>query len=441
MKNDADWPTYRNDGERSGWTKTKISADLQPKWRNKIGGTLTSPTVSSGKVYVSRVDSHTVYALSAASGKVVWSRTAGGPVDSPPTIYRGLVVFGCRDGHVYCLRADDGELVWRFLAAPSNRLLMAPEGLESVWPVHGSVLIRDGRVWLAAGRSSYLDDGIYLYALDLQSGNPVFVRQMDGRDPKSWTTPKTGRNAAMRNRLPGTLPDILSTSGDRVFMGWTCFDTEGRPLDDLEPHIFSTTGFLDDSWWHRTYWQYGSWMRGGFGGWPRAARQNPAGRLLVANEDYIFGFGRSHYDSGNPKDVHAGHVGVVKDGYQDIGRIDYTRNPYRLFCAVKPQARKTAKQPGTEYKWQKSVPMVVRAMLLADQSLFIAGPPAGKNLSGLAKLDTVQQGVLSCVSTDDGNILSSYDLTSTPLLDGMAAAHGILYISTTDGNVLCLGEK
>lgn len=365
----------------------------------------------------------------------------GGPVDSPPTINNGLVVFGCRDGYVYCLRADDGELVWRFLAAPEDRLMMAPEGLESVWPVNGSVLVRDGQVWFAAGRSSYLDGGMYLQALDLKSGNPVFVRKLDGRDVESWTVKTTNRNRSTRNRLPGTLPDILSTSGDCVFMGWTCFDTKGRLLDDIEPHIFSTTGFLDDSWWHRTYWQYGSWMRGGFGGWPQAARKNPAGRLLVSNQEEIFGFGRSQYDAGNPKDVHAGHVGVVKDGYQDIGRIDYSRNPYRLYCAVNPQLKKSAKQPAVEYKWQTTVPMVVRAMLLADETLFIAGPPAGKNLSGLAKLGTTQRGELSAVSAIDGGVTTTYELTSDPVLDGMAAAQGRLYISTTDGNVLCMAGR
>jgi outer membrane protein assembly factor BamB len=446
IENPQDWPTYRKDNRRSGWTKSKVPADLSARWQKKIGGPplggkLTSLTISSGRVYVSHLDSHTVYALDAGSGEVSWSRTVGGPVDSPPTICRGLVVFGCRDGHVYCLRAGDGELVWRFLAAPADRLLMAQDGLESVWPVHGSVLIRDDQVWFAAGRSSYLDGGICLYALDLKSGNPVFVRRLDGRNPETWSTPKTGRPGATRNRLPGTLPDILSTSGDRVFMGWTCFDTEGRLRDVLEPHVFSTTGFLDDSWWHRTYWQYGSWMRGGFGGWPRAARQKPAGRLLVAGDDYIFGFGRSHYDPGNPKDVHAGHVGVVKDGYQDIGRIDYSRNPYRLFCAVKPEVSKSAKRSAIEYKWQKTVPIVVRAMLLADEKLFIAGPPAGRNLSGLAKLGTPQRGMLSAVSATDGDVLTTHKLESDPVLDGMATADECLYISTTDGNVLCLGRK
>ena len=74
--------------------------------------------MADGKLFVSSVNAHTVYALEAGSGKQLWSFTAGGRVDSPPTIWQGRVLFGSADGHVYQLRAGDGALVWRFRAAP-----------------------------------------------------------------------------------------------------------------------------------------------------------------------------------------------------------------------------------------------------------------------------------------------------------------------------------
>jgi hypothetical protein len=131
---------------------------------------------------------------------------------------------------------------------------------------------------------------------------------------------------------------------------------------------------------------------------------------------------------------------LIKDTYQDMGRVDYPQNPYRLFCAVRPQAGRTnqGKQRKIEYKWQTSVPMLVRGMLLANQTLFIAGSHVGKNLKGLAELDTVQRGQLWAVSVINGEKLAEYSLTATPVLDGMAAANECLYISTIDGNVLCL---
>jgi hypothetical protein len=404
---------------------------------------LTSLTIGAGKVYVSRIDAHAVYALDIDTGQVAWSRTVGGPVDSPPTFCRGLVVFGCRDGRVYCLRASDGELAWRFHAAPEERLLMAPDGIESVWPVHGSVLVRDEVVWLAAGRSSYLDGGIRLDALELQSGKPVVTKRLDGREPESWLVANTGRGRAVRNRMPGTLPDILSTSDDLLFMGWTCFNSDGDLVDVVKPHLFSATGFLDDSWWHRTYWQYGAWMRGGFGGWPQAARQAPAGRLLVVNDDTVFGFGRSKYDAGNPEAVHAGHIGVIKDGYQDSGRVDHSQNPYRLYSRAKPDAAnvKKGKRGMAQYRWQTSVPILVRAMLLADRTLFIAGPHAGRNNRGLSELDTMQPGQLCALSAAEGKMLANYQLAAAPVFDGMAATAARLLVSCTDGTVSCFADR
>jgi len=436
-----DWPTYRKDAARSGRTAAKVAAEIRPAWETKIGGRLTSLTVGGGRVFVSRIDGHTVHALDVDSGEVVWSRTVDAPVDSPPTVSRGLVVFGCRDGWVYCLQASDGELAWRFRAAADERCLMAPDGIESVWPVHGAVLVRDGLVWFAAGRSSYLDGGIRLFAIELASGKPVVTKLLDGRDPDCWIASETGRGRAIRNRLTATLPDILSTSGDQLFMGWTCFDAEGEPVDVLKPHLFSATGFLDDTWWHRTYWQYGAWMRGGFGGWPQAARQMPAGRLLVVDDDAIFGFGRSKYDVGNPKGVHAGHVGVIKDGYQDSGHVDHSQNPLRLFAATKPDAENKGKRYVVEYKWQTSVPILVRAMLLADRTLFIVGPDAGQENKGLAKLRTVKSGQILAVSADDGRTLAGCSLAASPVLDGMVAIPGRLLVSCTDGTIRCFADR
>jgi outer membrane protein assembly factor BamB len=431
------WPTYRGDPARSGRTDSKVSTELKPLWHKKIGSRLSSLTISDGRVYASSVDTHTVYALNADSGAVLWSRTVGGRVDSPPTICGQAVLFGSHDGCVYCLRARDGALAWRFRAAPRKRFTVANGAVESVWPVEGSVLAWNGLAWFAAGRSSFLDGGIRLYGLDIASGKCVASTLLNARPPDANESPA-------RQPTPPTLPDILSASGDEMYMGWMGFDKEGRVEKAVKPHLFSATGFLDGTWWHRTYWQYGTWMRGGFGGWPQAARQVPAGRLLVVTDDLIFGFGRSVYDPGNPNGAHAGHVGLVKDTYQDMGHIDYSQNTYRLFCALKKSQavpRNKAKRRGIEYKWQEHVPMLVRGMLLADRTLFIAGPSIGKNLSGLDKLDTVQPGLLWAVSSDDGTKLAQYKLAAAPVLDGIAAEGGRLYISMTDGRVLCLAKK
>ena len=431
------WTTYRHDLERSGWTRATVGADIHRDWTTALGGRLSSLTVGPRNVYITKPETHTVYALDRATGRIVWNRCVGGPVDSPPTIARGVAVFGCRDGYVYCLRAADGELVWRFRAVPNQRLLVAQEEIESAWPVHGSVLVRNGLVWFAAGRSSYLDNGIWLDAVRLETGQPVVARRLDGRDAETWKAlAQKSRGRMVRNLIPGTLPDILSASNDALFMRWTCFDEQGNVIPDVEPHLFSATGFLDATWWHRTYWQYGTWMRGGFGGWPQAARRVPAGRVLSITDDSIYGFGRAVYDVGNPDQSHAGHVGVVKDTYQDMGHIDYTQNPYRLFAALKPGAPGAIKrQPALKYAWTTAVPILARAMVRTNKTLWIAGPAAKSRNQGLAELPLVCPGQLLAVSPADGEIVSATPLDAAPVLDGLAATTGHLFIACTDGTV------
>ena len=113
-----------------------------------------------------QIETHTVHALDAVTGEPMWSFTTGGRVDSPPTIWQGRALFGSADGHVYCVSADDGTLVWRYRAAPENQRMMAFGQLESVWPVHGSVLVQDDIVYCVAGRSMFVDGGLRMLRLD-----------------------------------------------------------------------------------------------------------------------------------------------------------------------------------------------------------------------------------------------------------------------------------
>ena len=85
--------------------------------------------------------------------------------------------------HLLGTRPDDGELAWRFRAAPIDERLMAFEQLESVWPVHGSVLVQDGVVYCVAGRSMFLDGGLRLLRLDPSDGRLLSETVLDDSDP------------------------------------------------------------------------------------------------------------------------------------------------------------------------------------------------------------------------------------------------------------------
>ncbi|MHC4406956.1 MAG: outer membrane protein assembly factor BamB family protein, partial [Planctomycetota bacterium] len=436
---DDAWPTYRRDGSRSGATKAGVSHNLQAAWETDLGGKLTGPVVADGLLLVAGTDTHHVHALDAATGRGLWTCAAGARIDSPPSIHQGRVLFGSADGRVYCLRLEDGALIWKFRAAPRDRSIVVDGQLESAWPVSGNVLVVDGAAYFAAGRNSYLDGGMFLYKLDAATGRVLNVLELDVEEKK-----RDGGTAGA-----GYLPDVLSTDGDSIFMRSARFDLDlVRQKDDV-PHLWSSVGFLDDSWWHRTYWQIGTSMSSGWGGWARAGQRVPAGRLLVADGPRVFGFGRNQYDTPGA------HVGVDADGvWGPIGREQGRWTFYHLFGrtmnapAGKPPRRKAAKQAASELVWTRRIPVVGRAMVLAGETLFVAGPPhkvseiphEPSGADPLAEaLEADRGGRLVAVSATDGKTLADHELKSSPVFDGMAAAQGRLYLSTKSGEVVCMG--
>lgn len=301
-----DWPTYRHDRSRSGFTTAEISPELQSGWQTELGGRLSSVAVANGRVYVAQIDRHTLHAIDQKSGEKLWHFTAGGRIDSPPSVWKGRVYFGGADGWVYCLRANDGALAWKFRAAPMDTKLTAFEQLESVWPVHGSVLLDGESVYCVAGRSNFMDGGLRWLKLDARTGEKQVEEVIDEKNPNGEGTLQDQLQIL---QMAVGLPDILSSDEKYVYMRSQRFDREGKRYEvgpnsgDFAgqasvhhgegPHLFAPMGFLDDTWFHRSYWVYGKSFAGGHAGYYQAGRYAPAGRILVNDEQNVYGFGRN----------------------------------------------------------------------------------------------------------------------------------------------------
>ncbi len=455
-RNSPDWPTYRHDPSRSGRTAGRVPAGLTRKWHASLGGRLSAPTVADGKVFVVSIETHTLHALDAESGKLVWRFTAGGRVDSPPTIYGGLVLFGSNDGYVYCVRSDDGRLFWRFRAAPTDRRLVAFEQVESVWPVPGSVLVHDGVACCVAGRSMFLDGGLRVIRLDPATGRLLSETVLSDRDPQSG---KRLQDFIAKLNMPVGLPDVLSCDGRSLYMRSQQLDLTGRrrhvAATDIRPtetaggqHLFSPIGFVDGSWWHRAYWVYGKGFAEGAGGWPQAGKAMPGGHLLVFDDELVYGFGRKpdYYKWTTP----------VKYQLFAMGKEPVRIQP----AARKPGKKAASRKPAgprfkLDYRWTTDAPMHVWAIAMAGRTLFVAGPrvvvdeekafakPFGEQMARDLQrqrrvLSGKEGGLLWAVSADDGRKLAEMELESLPAWDGMAAASGRLFLSTANGRVLCL---
>ena len=426
----ADWPTYRGNPARTGVTKASVPVKVEKLWSVDVGKGLSQCVISGGKLLVSTVDTHQVQALNAVTGEKLWEYTAGGRVDSAPTLYRGTVIFGSRDGYVYCVTADTGELVWRFRAARTDRRCVSCDQVESVWPVHGSVLVDNDTVWFCAGRSSYIDGGLLVYRLVARTGQMMSMTRVDSLGPADQQKPITSSMYA-RLDMEGAKNDVLSRDSNHVFMRHWAFDLTGKSVERNIDHLFSATGFLDTSWFRRTYWIYGRKYVGGAQGWARTGNLRPTGRIMSMDVDRIYGFGRDKYPP-SPGSRHQMYLMGEKEIFFAAERKTEPKD-----MSAKAPAKKSV-------LWSTPGDIQARGMLLvgqgSDKRLFVTGLKGDWVISRDA-YDGKLGGMLRVMSVDNGKVISEQKLPAPPVFDGLSAAQGRLYISLANGRILCLGGK
>jgi hypothetical protein len=301
---------------------------------------------------------------------------------------------------------------------------------------------------VTAGRTSYLDGGIRVYQIDPTSGKLISETAMFSPDPKTGKQPSD----ANRKDVRGILSDILLADGDDVYMRHVKLDMASGDHSKTGMHLFSPTGLLDDSWWHRTYWLFNEEFVSHWSGWWKAGNIVPSGRILSYDSTSIFGYGRNKYPSGNTGQARGGEA-------------------YQLFACDRPTVAVTSKQlkarrrrrgaktpankpNSTAYRWENKLPFHVRAMVIAGDMILAAGPPELAQASGTGEKALVlknpdetlrawqgeQGGKFWAISTTDGKTLAKYSLDSPPVFDGMAATAGRVYMATTDGHVVCFAN-
>jgi outer membrane protein assembly factor BamB len=401
------WPTYRHDPQRSGATETSVDSELRLTWTAELDQRPGALTVAGGKVFTHCADAHRVCALHVRDGSRVWSFTAGARVSSPPTYYHGLAIFGADDGCVYCLRASDGELVWRFHAAPERRLVMEHSQLESAWPVLG-VLVQDGACWCAAGRSSYLDSGIYVYALDARSGQILHEQVVFSPNPD------TGKMAQepSAQQLPGLLNDVPASNGVDVFIRQMCVSSES-PRGSRR-HLFTTAGYLDSSWFNRTFWKIGA-----------AQTTGP----MVLGDKVAYGI---EPFTARSRDV------LMQPG----------RHPYYLRClAIDPPPVTKLDRKGRQVKgagknrpiWEQRLKLRGTSLVRAGPTVIVAGSPDVVDPADPhGAWEGRQGGLIALFAAADGAPLGELTLPAPPIWDGLAVADGRVYLALQNGTIVCL---
>ena len=438
-----EWPTYRQNAARSGNARTDLPTDMGPMWEADIPNP-TAPVVAAGRLLVAARDAHTLFSLNMANGKKVWAFTAGGRIDSPPTYAGGRVLFGSADGWVYCLMADSGELAWRFRAAPQDRVTVAFGQIESLWPVSGSVLVLNDTVYFVAGRQSFLDGGLYLYGLDILSGE----RKHHARISGPWGEDGESLFDEQRaNQIKGNKSDILVSDGDLIYLRHMAFTPDLRPAQEGKDHLLTVSGFLDGAGHHRSYWTVA----------PRLIYDTRIADyidadLLVVDGPRVFGTRISASNRG-PEVFDARTRGFMLFALtRDEDRAGALRA--EKIAAVTNRARQMTKaatrtvgalrrsKSSFALDWAGGVPINGKAMLKSGDALFIAGMPNELPEEDIYRaVEGRAGGSLVVFSAADGKALKTYRLESPPVWDGLAASNGRLVMSLASGHVQCWASR
>lgn len=192
------WPMFRGNITRTGYTPEVLVPPLQRRWQARIGEwVLASPVAANGIVYAAghasrpgqqgRIvalasergevlwDLHTaqdilltpsvlggnlllvashsrLMAIDPRSGRLLWDFASTTPITCSPAGWQSGVYFGTENGIFYALHAQSGQRMWTFRAEMG---------------IYSTPLIWEGRIYFGAGDHR-------LYAVDQENGNFVW---------------------------------------------------------------------------------------------------------------------------------------------------------------------------------------------------------------------------------------------------------------------------
>jgi outer membrane protein assembly factor BamB len=472
----SNWPQYRHDARRTSRASSPLAAELKPAWNKAFSGELTPATIAGGLAFVARKDTYELLCLNLADGQPVWQRAFPAALDGPPTIVGDRVFLGCRDGSVCSLTAADGAVAWRFRAAPWEVLTLDDGKLAGLWPVSSSVLFHNGLIYVVAGRNSYLDGGIHVYALDPATGAVKHHRNLEGPRPdKEGLRTAVVTELDIKNAAPDKKKSLEQIMATQYATGYNLHGAEADLLvaDEagdlylmqtkltpaLEPvrlerlagmgitpmggmHMVANTGFLDDTMFHRSFrWYDVSWPGYGTGsGW--GAR---AGTMVAVGENQAYA--AKHYEQGwYPTHTPGAGNRLVADGFQHQNTSG---------ALADKEVLKKFNQYGNYAElvrtgatnWDTTVPIIVRTMLVAPDGnggelVFSAGIVEGNTKAEWEKsLYYEGPGKLLVHRGADGRQLAAYDLPACPVYDGLSAADGKLLIPLMNGQIACFAAK
>ena len=220
-----DWPQWRGSGRDGVWQETGIvqkfnTPQLPMRWRAKIAGGYSGPTVANGRVYVtdciaSPTQLERVHCFDAMTGERIWSHTyeceyerverRDGPRASV-TIDDGRAYSLGTMGHLFCFDAAKGDVLWSKNLNTEYKIKMP------LWGIAASPLVENGLVIVQIGGQ----DDACLVAFDKATGK------------EKWR--------ALKDSASYSAPILIEQAGKRVLVCWTAERLVG--LDPLTGKLY-----------------------------------------------------------------------------------------------------------------------------------------------------------------------------------------------------------
>ncbi|MFH1759481.1 MAG: PQQ-binding-like beta-propeller repeat protein [bacterium] len=419
-----DWPTFRYNMERKSCFAGSVSSSLTEKWSIQIAkprpsqgilkeewrvglqhaDLITSPTAAKGLVFVAVPHENKVTALDAATCTIKWNFIAGGRIDAAPTYYKGRSIFGSNDGWVYCLDASNGDLMWKYRAAPAHTRIQAYGQLESPWPVTGAVSVVNDIVAVGSGRSSRSDYGFSVIGLNVNTGEQV------------WEHISSDLNSQPTVCQPVLVSDgtnfHISLSGGSSYKYNILAGTRSGPAKS--PDVLNS---------HRRGLLCGQWRE-----------------LLgyVCKGAHKLGFGKVYGDARTPDVTYPSaftQLLNIRDSDGMVFGYQVYRSERRGWMVPQASYLFGWHKDADNSQWHRelNLPLQIEAQVLAGDQLIVAGANNGVTHEG--------GGFLWFCSTVDGSTDKSYSLSAPPAHEGLIVADGELFISTTDGKLVCMSTK
>ena len=222
----ADWPMWRYDANRSAASPhalptTRLTLHwvrqypaLEPAWEDPVNqdrmpfDKVYEPVVIGSTLLIGSNRNDTVTALDTRTGQTKWCFYADGPVRFAPVAWQGKAYFVSDDGCLYCVNADTGDLLWKVRGGPDARKVLGNSRMISAWPARGGPVLADGTVYFGASIWPFM--GIFIHAIDAETGNPVwsndglgakYMKQPHGGSVSFGSVAPQGAIAAIADRL------------------------------------------------------------------------------------------------------------------------------------------------------------------------------------------------------------------------------------------------